>query len=718
MGAGEGSEPDRPDGSLDVHNLMSGSAGSVIQAGRIEQLVLNQASAPAAPYRARVSREVPPAKARFVDRRRELARARRLVGNARRSSPRILVMSGMPGVGKSALGFRVVESAREFYPGGVLYVDYRELSGGSEPAVSDALVSCLRGLGVADAVMPAGLPELTSLYRSHTADEPVLVMLDDVTEAGQVRPLVPLARGSVVLVTSTDRLPELSLDGAELLWLEPLDLASAEKLIKDVCRRAGDEPEELAELVAQCGRLPIALEVAAVRLRDRPGLSVRALRAEIADTSRGLAALSVGRERTVSALFSVSYRDLPETARRMYRLLAVLPCHDFDAALAAVAAGVERAEADVSLADLVRAGLLSENADDRFLFHDLVRLHAVDQAMAEEPEDERIAALRRVVRYLLIRTVWADLAAMDPKRLRITPSTEIVRGLTNPFAGDDHKARALQWLDAERANLLAALKAAAKHGWHEMCWQLAESVTALYVSRRYLVDWTESAAVGANSARVVKNAAAEARLRSFGSRAWTDLGRLDRAGQELNAALPLAEQSGDQRLLASVWEMFARYYDEVEPAEADRAYERAIESFADAEDDRGVAFTTYFHGRSLAERGRLAEALDMLARARELVVEFDRERMYGRVLTTLGVTLSRLGRDTEAMSVLREAVEALGNHPHYEAQAWEALGDVAFSAGDAARGREALERAVEIHTALGGPDAERLRVKLGERHPG
>ncbi|GLY66953.1 tetratricopeptide repeat protein [Amycolatopsis taiwanensis] len=709
MSAGVGS--DEPEDSLEVRNLMPGSAGAVVQADRIEKVVLTQASAPA-PHRTRVPCQVPAAKGRFVNRRRELARARRLVDVGGRRPPRILVVGGMPGVGKSALGFRVAESVRESYSGGVLYINFTELRGGPEPAVSDALVSCLRALGVADAVIPSSLAELTKLFRSHTADEPVLVMLDDVTETGQVRPLVPAAPGSAVLVTSTGRLPELSLDGAELLWLEPLDQTSGERLIKGVCRRAGEEPDALAELVELCGRLPIALEIAAARLRDRPGLSVRALCAEIADTSRGLAALSVGREARVSAVFSLSYRDLPAAAQRMYRLLGALPFRDFDLGLVAVAAGAEQAVAEELLDLLVGAGLLSENADGRCGFHGLVRRHAIDQAHVEDSEDEQINALHRTVRYLLIRTVSADLAAMDSGRLRITPSTEIVRGVTDPFAGEHPKARALDWLDAERANLLAAMKAAADRGWHDMCWQLAESVTALYVSRRYLVDWAESATIGANSAHLGKNAAAEARLRSFGSRAWTELGDLDRAGRELNAALPLAERAGNPRLLASVWEMVARYRDHAEPAAAGQAYDRALELFAGADDGRGVAFTTYFHGRSLAMRARWAEALDVLERARDLVAEVDDERMRGRVLTTLGTTLGRLGRDTEAVEALRQAIGLLGGHRHFEAQAWEALGEIAISAGDAAYGREALRRAVEIHTDLGGPDAERLRVKL------
>ncbi|HET6502924.1 MAG TPA: tetratricopeptide repeat protein [Amycolatopsis sp.] len=716
MGAGVG--PDSPEDSLEVHNLMSGAAGSVLQAGRIEKIetvVLTQASAPAEAYRARVPCQVPAAKGRFVNRRRELARARRLVDTGRRSSPRIVVVGGMPGVGKSTLVCQVVEAARDSYPGGVLYVDFTELRDSPDTAVSDALVSCLRALDVADAVIPSSLGELTKLFRSHTADEPVLVVLDDVSETGQVRPLVPTARGSAVLVTSTSRLPELSLDGAELLWLEPLDRASSEKLITGVCRRARNEPDALAALVEQCGRLPIALEVAAARLRDRPSLSVGALVAEIADSSRGLHALSIGRERTVSAVFTLSYQDLGEAARRMYRLLGVLPCRDFTAGLAAVAAGVEQAVAEELLDELVGAGLLGENTDGRFSFHGLARRHAVDQADAEEPEDEQVEALHRMVRYLLFRTVYADLAVLGTGRLRITPHDEVVQGVTDPFAGEDRKARALEWLDQERANILAAVRVAADRGWHDLCWQLAESVTALYVSRRYLVDWTDSSQVGANSAQVVGNAAAEARLRSFVSRAWTDLGDAERAGKELAAALPLAEAAGDRRLLASVWEMLARHYDHVEPAGADRAYETALTLFAENADARGVAFTTYFHGRSLGDRGRWAEALDVLVRARTLVDELGEpadDRMRGRVLTTLGITFGRLGRGDEAVAVLAQAIALLGPYPHFEAQAQEALADVAVRTGDPAPAAQALRRALEIHTDLGGPETGRLRVKL------
>jgi tetratricopeptide (TPR) repeat protein len=416
----------------------------------------------------------------------------------------------------------------------------------------------------------------------------------------------------------------------------------------------------------------------------------------------------------VSALFTLSCHDLPEAARRMYRLLGVLPYRDFTVGLAAVAAGVDRNVAEDLLDCLVGASLLAESIDGRFSFHGLVRRHATEEAEAAGSRGEHVAALHRTVRYFLIRTVYADLAIMDLDRLRITPHAEIVGEARDPFSGPHRKNRALEWLDIERSNVLAAVYAAAEHEWHDMCWQLAESVTALYVVRRYVVDWTDSASVGANSAHLAGNTAAEARLRSFSSRAWTDLGDEDRAWAELTKALPLARRSGDTRVIASVCEMFARYYDHVKPAAADPAYNTAIVLFAEAEDERGVAFTTYFHGHSLAGRGQWTQALEVLERALGLVGRFDDDRIKGRVLTSRGITLGNLGRGTEAADTLAKAIDLLGPYPYFQAQAYEALGDLAVATGDRARGRAALNRAVEIHTKLGSPDIERLRSKLAD----
>lgn len=253
-------------------------------------------------------------------------------------------------------------------------------------------------------------------------------------------------------------------------------------------------------------------------------------------------------------------------------------------------------------------------------------------------------------------------------------------------------------------------------GWYDEAWQLAESLTALYLSKRYLADWIESSEVGAQAASRVGNQRVEARLRSFMSRALLDLGQVDRARRQLDLALPLAQESGDVRLLASVWELIGRFRDSTgDPADAISAYEQAIAEFRKEDDRRGIAFVTMFLGNALLAQERYDEAESTLRQAIELCREHD-ARMTARARIGLGTVHMRQGRLDDAETELASSLAALvaRGHLNYVVQAREALADLAALRGDVAERRAQLTAALKIQEQFGGPEVERLRSKLGE----
>ncbi|MCP2164041.1 NB-ARC domain-containing protein [Goodfellowiella coeruleoviolacea] len=699
-----------------VHNDMSGHVvGSAVQIGSAGSVALHLPPVPAP--RTAVPTQVPAAPPQFVNREPELSETEALLAAGAGQPAQVVVFSGPPGIGKTATALRLVHQsgAARTYTGGVLYVDFTTFRGPRGTAVADAVARCLRALGVADEVMPARFAERVNLYRTLTADQPVLVVLDQVTEPAQVPPLIPTAPGSAVLVTSNERLGELVVDGAEPFWLTPLDNVHSAQLLARTCgaARVAAEPAAVAALVELCEGLPLALRIAAARLRLHPGLSIAALVSELADESRGLSGFTVGGEQRLAVELSVVYRGLPDPVARLYRRLALLPGPDFTPAEAAALGDAEPDAVRVHLDRLAEANLVVEGPGSRYRFHGLVRRHALRCAHEDEPEAERTAAVHRVVRHYLVMAAAADLVIMGPGRLRCTDVAELLAD-SQPFAGDNARNQALDWLDAERATLLAATRTAAEHGWHRETWQLAETATALYVNRRYLTDWVESTELGVLAARSVGDARVEARLRSFVSRALTDLGELDRARAELEAALPLAERSADPRLIASVWELFGRLFDHTERDRAAEAYQRSLDLFEQAEDRRGVAFVTYFLGCAQDAAGRHAEALVTLRRSVDLIRQVDQGRMTGRALAATGTALAHLGRHAEAAAALREAIEILarGGYFHYEAQAQEALAEVARLVGDHVAERRCLTRALEVHQAHRGPRAAQLRARL------
>jgi tetratricopeptide (TPR) repeat protein len=671
-----------------VSNEFSGdNADIVIQARDITgPITIFQHGAPLIP------RQLPARLPHFVNRVEILGRAGLLVPDMN-GPTQVAILAGEPGVGKSRAASELAARARpDAFPTGQLYVDLRGLT------VVQGLRACVRAFGVREHLIPDSLPELTNLYRSCTAGGPVLVLLDDVVEPSQVYPFLPTGSGSVVLVTSNDTLSELVVSlGAEPLAVDELNADHGKELLANICGRArlDGEPEAATELVELCGGLPVALETAARRLVERRSLRVGRLVADI--KARGMD--------SVSALFSLVYNDLTEQNAQLYRRLSMVPVVDFSERLA------EEATATAgSLDRLAAVSLVAEQDDGRFRFRSLVLRHAREQAVADESADDREGVVLRSIQYYLVRVAAADLKILRKGRLRFTPTPPEV---DDPWDG----VEPYQWLRVERVNVLAVVKAAFEHGWYDEAWQLAESLSALYLGMRYSADWIESSSVGVEAAIRVGNLRVEARLRSFMTRALLDLGHVDRARQQLDLALPLAQDSGDVRLLASVWEQIGRFRDATgDPAGAVVAYEQAIDEFGKEKDTRGIAFVTLFLGNALCAQGRLEEAEATLRRAIELCRAVGDERMAARAVIGSGIVHMRLGRLDEARAELAGSLAALvaGGHLNYVVQAREALADLAQLGGDDAERRAQLRAALEIQEQFGGPEAERLRAKLGE----
>ncbi|MEU7582194.1 tetratricopeptide repeat protein [Streptomyces sp. NPDC041068] len=665
--------------------------------------------------------QVPALRTRFINRVTELADLERSAtgGTATASHIDVRVLAGPPGVGKSALARHWAHTTRERFPGGQLYVDFAALRDheGVGGDMTEAVGHCLRSLGVDDTLLPPSLAERTALFRSRTSELRVLLVLDDVTSPAQVRALIPQGPGSTVLATSTARLGELALDGALPLALEPLAPEAALLLLADRCgeERVAADPDAARRVAALCSGLPIALHVAAARLVNDRRLTFAALAAELDDERRRLSVLSVGGESPVSAVFDAAYRQLTPELAHDYRLLGLIPGRRFDTATAAAALGSDLAAAQLLLDVLEDMSLLEALEDRRYRFHGLVRVHARDRAAAEEPPDAESMVVQRVLTHYLALTAFAD-RSVRADRTRVTDVGSLLAGRTDPFAASNGP-RPLDWLEAERADIMAVLRAAGAHGLHTPGWQLAECFTVLFLHHRHLGDWRESLELGARYAQAAMAPAAEARLRTLLSRPLMDLGEHDRAEQELTAALACAEVSGDVVLLASALEFFGRYWDRFDPARAIAAYQRSMELNARADEPRGAAIAAFFLGRAQDANGDPAQALATLRRAREdlLSLTTPDHRMAARATAALGRALDRLGRIDEAVPALREAARTLRECEAYAYEA-EALLDLAAIAerpgADRSRLRDDLARALDIHEEMGSPLAEELRERL------
>jgi transcriptional regulator with XRE-family HTH domain len=399
------------------------------------------------------------------------------------------------GMGKTTLAVRAAHALRPSFPGGVFFLDLlgmaQRLGISQEPmAACHALRLLLRALGVADEQVPGGIEERASLYRSVLRDRRALIVLDNAGSEEQVRPLLPGESASRVLITSRPLLA--GLDGVRRLALEPLALPEARELLAAIVgeRAASAQEPALTRLAELCDGLPLALRIIGNRLVSRPGWDAAELAARLADEEHRLDQLTAGDLKVASA-FAISYGQLAESARRMFRRLAVVPGQDFDATLAAVAGGMQPADAWDALDGLVGLGLLQDAASGRYRFHDLVRLFARQRLDAESPA-ERQAVTEAVTSWLLRMATMAG-RWFEP-------------GLGRPARPDPDLAvmssaeDAELWLRVNADNWLGALRSAAASGQHSLVLECAESMRWFCDRWPHAPFWHEVFSLGTEAA--------------------------------------------------------------------------------------------------------------------------------------------------------------------------------------------------------------------------
>jgi DNA-binding SARP family transcriptional activator/tetratricopeptide (TPR) repeat protein len=457
-----------------------------------------------------VPAQLPPAVSAFTGRDRYLRLLDNLLGGRGPAGPvPIGVICGTAGVGKTALAVEWAHRNSWRLDGGQLYVNLRGYARTPPLRPVEALTGFLQALGVPAEQVPADPEQASAMYRTLLSGRNTLVVLDDARSAEQVRPLLPGGPGCVVVVTSRDSLGGLvARDGAQHLTLDVLAAEEAAALLSRVLGRRPDaSPEAVATMARACAYLPLALRIAAAGLTLSPGRTVDDHVAELG-SDRRLGVLAVDTDDdAVRAAFDLSYTDLSQAQRRLFRLLGLAPGSDFTPDDAAALAGTDRRSAELLLARLASAHLVDARGSGRYAFHDLLRLYAGERARQEDPATERTAAVHRLYEDYLRRCRNAA-DALYPHMLRLprpdpppgapgpTAAPPDPAGPTaappdpaGPTAARADPAAAVAWLDAERANLVLAVRAAAEHGPRPAGWLLADVLRGYFHLSRHTADW-------------------------------------------------------------------------------------------------------------------------------------------------------------------------------------------------------------------------------------
>ncbi|GAB2602905.1 BTAD domain-containing putative transcriptional regulator [Kribbella endophytica] len=301
----------------------------------------------------------------------------------------------------------------------------------------------LRALGVPSRRIGTSEAEAAALFRSELAGRRILVLLDNAQDAAQIRPLLPGAGRSDVIVTSRRRLPEL--DAAEVVDLEPLPHDDAARLIISTARTLDARAEDVSALAEACARLPLALRIAGGRLATRREWTVADLARRLEDDNRRLSELSLG-ESSVLNSFQLSYADLTPGAQRAFRLCSLHPGDDFSADSSGILLGLPTAEAERVLEELLEANMLLQHTKYRYRFHDLLGLYA-GRLLADDPE---ASAARS---HLYSWYAEAVTAAID----RVYPQVVRLDTHGNPDSFFASETAALTWLSDELRALVAVV---------------------------------------------------------------------------------------------------------------------------------------------------------------------------------------------------------------------------------------------------------------------
>jgi len=343
--------------------------------------------------------QLPPEVCDFTGREPQVRQALRLVDAHRQAGLRatpVVPLHGPPGVGKTAFAVHVGHRLCDRYPNGRLFLDMHGMDPGRLSA-HQALGHLLAALGVTTAQLPASVDERSVLYRSLISDRRVLIILDNVADDAQVRPLLPSSSGSLMLLTSRRVLSGLEAIGR--LRLETLSTADCVRLLESIIGpdRARREPAAVHRVAALCGNLPLALRIAGNRLANRPRWPVANLVHQLSDQRHRLSALTAGDLRVRTA-FELSYRQCDEISSRVFRRLSLVPGPEITVAQTAILAELDEHTAEHHLEELVDASLLDTGTQaGRYVLHDLLRLFAAEWLANEETDTDIRHAEQRLM---------------------------------------------------------------------------------------------------------------------------------------------------------------------------------------------------------------------------------------------------------------------------------------------------------------------------------
>jgi DNA-binding SARP family transcriptional activator/tetratricopeptide (TPR) repeat protein len=628
----------------------------------------------------------------------------------------LVAITGGAGVGKTSLAVQWGRRVADRFPDGQLHVDLRGFDPAGTPLdAAEALHGFLVAFGLPAAQIPPDLDARAGLYRSLVASRRVLVVLDNARDAQQVRPLLPGSPGCVVLVTSRDQLlPLIAAEGARALSLDLLSAADARELL---ARRLGEErlaaePAAVADIVARCARLPLALSIVAARAAIGPTFPLADIAHGLCETGDGLDAFSAGDADTdVRLVFSWSYRALSADAARLFRWLGLHPGPDIGHPAVVSLAGLPPERARALLSELVTANLLTEPRPGRYTFHDLLRLYAAELATRDDHPDERDVVRRRLYDHYLRSAQAAARPLYGP--WCDVPLPDAAPGVVPEAFSDADAANA--WFDREQPVLHAAIYQAAAEAYESHAWRLACSLGLSLEMRSLWREYVQLFRTALAAAERTGDPLGVAYTQRALGHAYTGLGRYDDASAHLSEAVDRLARLGDRAALGNAHIGMGFLYHRTGDFDAAVRHARAaLELFRADDHHYGQALALNNLGSGLSDLGDYQEALRYGQEAVDLHPRAGALHILGACWDSLGYAHQRLGHHADALTCYESAAALCRETADRLHEAWTLtrIGDTHEAMDDLTGAAAAWRQALALLGQLSYPEVEELRYKL------
>ncbi len=615
---------DKPRYELHFHGIVQGAV--VGDYNKVKNILQGSLAQLASLHR------LPPDIANFTGRQAELESVTALLRQASKSEEighNISVLSGMAGVGKSALAIHAAYQLKPDFPDAQLYVNLRGTE--SQPLEpSQVLAGFVRSLGVGDRSIPETLTQRSDLYRSLLSGKRALVLLDNALDEAQVRPLLPDSSTCAVIVTT--RKPLADLEGAAILEVDEMTQEALDLLQNLVGVCTPSELEAAKNVIDLCSRLPLAIRITAGTLKNKANWRFEDCADKLADERERLLSLRLS-DLAVRVSLALSYQELDANSARLFRLLGLLIGSNFTPALAGALLESDSAIAEESVKHLVDVQLLEPANEGRYCFHDLVRLFARGQLAQEEASEARQAARLRISRWYLETSEAMDLALNPETRRQL--AQVLVEGKNQSIEATEQKLflAALNWFEIERTNLLASIEWANQAKARELVASLAKNLVNFFNIYGYWTDWEQTHLLALEAIRALE-----------------DLPESDALSDRISSGYREAQtltNLGNVYSLQSDWQ------------KASDCYEKSLGIFRELGDNPGIAKAMGNLANVYSRQGDWVKASDCYQQSLDIFRELKDSYGEGQTLANLGILYAQQSNQEKAIALWQEAQRKL-----------------------------------------------------------